>query len=102
MTMLTQQGLDPELLQAFVLIAEGSSFTQAADRLGRTQSAISMQIKRLEELLGQSVLQRGKAGSVELTQHGRYLLPRARQMLALNDEVVAMCRTPAMTGTVLL
>ena len=45
-------GLDPELLRAFQLIAEGESFTHAAYRLGRTQSAISMQIKRLEEILG--------------------------------------------------
>ena len=46
--MLTTQGLDPELLRAFLLIAEGASFTQAAEQLGRTQSAVSMQIKRLE------------------------------------------------------
>ena len=43
------QALDPDLLRAFVLIAEGHSFTQAAARVGRTQSAISMQVKRLEE-----------------------------------------------------
>src|ERR1700742_5059421 len=102
MTMLTQQGLDPELLQAFVLIAEGSSFTQAADRLGRTQSAISMQIKRLEEMLGQTVLSRGKGGTVALTTHGRYLLARARAILALNDEGLTTFRAPAMSGTVRL
>ena len=102
MDMLNTQGLDPELLRAFVLIAEGNSFTQAADRLGRTQSAISMQIKRLEELLGQTVLSRGKGGAITLTTHGRYLLARARQILALNDEVMATFRAPAMSGTVRL
>src|ERR1700712_398114 len=102
MTMLNTQGLDPELLRAFQLIAEGNSFTQAADRLGRTQSAISMQIKRLEELLGQSVLSRGKGGGITLTTHGRYLLTRARQILALNDEVISTFRAPVISGTVRL
>src|ERR1700709_1885746 len=100
--MLTTQNLDPELLRAFQLIADGHSFTQAADQLGRTQSAISMQIKRLEEILGQTVLSRGKGGGITLTPHGRYLLTRARQILALNDEVMATFRAPRITGTVRL
>lgn len=100
--MLTVQGLDPELLRAFLLIAEGHSFTQAADQLGRTQSAVSMQIKRLEDVLGQSVLSRGKGGGTTLTPHGRYLLGPARQILALNDEVMTTFRTPAISGTVRL
>jgi DNA-binding transcriptional LysR family regulator len=102
MTMLTTQNLDPELLRAFQLIAEGHSFTQAADQLGRTQSAVSMQIKRLEEILGQSVLSRGKGGGIALTPHGRYLLGRTRQILALNDEVIATFRAPAISGIVRL
>jgi DNA-binding transcriptional LysR family regulator len=92
--------LDPDLLRAFVLIAEGRSFTQAAAVVGRTQAAVSMQMKRLEEVLGQPVLSRSKGGSVELTPHGQYLLPRARQMLALNDEVMATFRAPEVAGTV--
>jgi DNA-binding transcriptional LysR family regulator len=102
MTMSALPHLDPELLRVFVLIADGHSFTQAAERTGRTQSAVSMQIKRLEEMLGQTVLDRGKGGGIELTAHGRFLLVRARQILALNDEVLAMSRAPAMTGTVRL
>ncbi len=94
--------LDPDLLRAFVLIAEGRSFTQAAGMVGRTQAAVSMQMKRLEEVLGQPVLSRGKGGGVELTPHGQYLLPRAREMLALNDEVMATFRTPQIAGTVRL
>ncbi len=100
--MLITHGLDPELLRAFLLIAEGDSFTQAADQLGRTQSAISMQIKRLEEILGQTVLSRGKGGAITLTPHGRYLLARARQILALNDEVMTTFRAPTISGTVRL
>ena len=66
------QGMDTDLLRAFVLIAEGHSFTQAAARVGRTQSAVSMQVKRLEEMLGQPVLSRSKGGAVELHlyEHG--------------------------------
>src|ERR1700709_556887 len=100
--MLTTQNLDPELLRAFQLIAAGHSFTQAADQLGRTQAAVSMQIKRLEEILGQSVLSRGKGGGIALTPHGRYLLGRTRQILALNDEVIATFRAPAISGIVRL
>ena len=94
--------LDSDLLRAFVLIAEGHSFTQAAARVGRTQSAVSMQVKRLEDVLGQPVLSRGKGGSVELTPHGHYLLTRARQILALNDEVLTTFRAPQIAGTVRL
>lgn len=96
------QGLDPDLLRAFVLIAEGHSFTHAAAMVGRTQAAVSMQMKRLEEVLGQSVLSRGKGGGVELTPHGEFLLTRARAMLAINDEVMATFRTPQIAGTVRL
>jgi DNA-binding transcriptional LysR family regulator len=96
------QTLDPDLLRAFVLIAEGRSFTEAASMVGRTQSAVSMQVKRLEETLGRKVLNRGKGGTIELTPHGEILLARARQILSLNDEVVASFRAPALAGTVRL
>ncbi len=96
------QSLDPDLLRAFVLIADGASFTAAAGRLGRTQSAVSMQVKRLEEALGHKVLSRGRGGTVELTPHGRYLLARARQILSLNDEVLAPFRAPRIAGHVRL
>ena len=92
--------LDPDLLRSFVLIAEGRSFTDAASLIGRTQSAVSMQVKRLEDLLGHPLLHRGKGGAPELTPHGRYLLEQARQILALNDSVVATFRAPPLSGTV--
>jgi len=95
-------GLDPDLLRAFAYIAEEGSFTRAAERTGRTQSAVSMQVQRLEALLGQRVLMRGKGGSVSLTPHGRYLLDRAREVLALNEEIWNTFRAPQMHGTVRL
>src|SRR6186997_840568 len=102
MAMTNPLTIDPDLLRAFVLIAEGRSFTRAAAMVGRTQSAVSMQVKRLEEILGHEVLQRGKGGGVELTPHGQYLLTRARQILSLNDEVLSTFREPTMTGRVRL
>ena len=94
--------LDANLLRAFVLIAEGRSFTEAAEMVGRSQSAVSTQIKRLEEALGQKVLNRSKGSDVELLPQGEFLLARARQILSLNDEVVAMFHAPALAGTVRL
>ncbi len=94
--------LDPDALRAFVLIAEGRSFTRAAALVGRTQSAVSMQVKRLETALGHPVLARGKGGAVELTPHGQYLLTRARHILALSDEVLTTFRGPKLTGTLRL
>ena len=96
------QSLDPDLLRSFVLIAEGRSFT-AGRQPGRPHA-----VRRLDA--GQAaggharpaVLSRGKGGAVELTPHGRYLLEHARQILALNDEVMATFRAPQMSGTVRL
>jgi len=95
-------GLDPDLLRAFTYIAEEGSFTRAARRVGRTQSAVSMQVQRLEVLLGQRLLSRGKGGSVQLTPHGQFLLQRARELLALNDEIWTSFRAPTVYGTVRL
>jgi DNA-binding transcriptional LysR family regulator len=94
--------IDPDLLRAFAYIAEEGSFTRAAERVGRTQSAVSMQVQRLEGLLGQRVLHRGKGGAVQLTPHGQYLLERSRDLLALNDEIWTTFHKPAVHGTVRL
>ena len=94
--------IDPDLLRTFCFIAEEGSFTRAAERVGRTQSAVSMQMQRLEQLLGQKVLLRGKGGSVELTPHGRYLLDRARELLSLNDSIWSNFQQPATRGLVRL
>lgn len=88
-------GFDLDLLRTFVAIAEERSFTRAAARVGRTQSAVSLQMQRLEGLLGQTVIVRGKGGSVELNNEGTYLLGRARELLELNDDIMrSMCAAP--------
>ncbi len=93
-------GLDLDLLRSFVAIAEEGSFTRAAERVGRTQSAVSLQMQRLEGALGQVVIVRGKGGNVELNQQGRYLLERARELLALNDQVMHTMRAAPVHGTI--
>lgn len=94
--------LDPDLLRAFLTIVEEGSFTRAAARLGRTQSAISMQLQRLETVLGQQLLLRSRGGSVDLTAHGRLLLGRATEMVSLNDAIWGTFHAPVLTGAVRL
>ncbi len=95
-------GLDLDLLRSFVVIAEERSFTRAAERVGRTQSAVSLQMQRLEAALGQTVLLRGKGGAADLNQEGQYLLGRARELLGLNDEILKSLRVTPVHGTVRL
>lgn len=94
-------GLDPDLLRSFVLIAEGASVTRAAQRVGRTQSAISMQMRRLEELLGHALLVRGGKG-FSLTPQGAWLLERAKPWLSMHDDIIANFRTQEISGRVRL
>ena len=94
--------LDPDLLRTFVYIAEEGNFTRAGQRVGRTQSAVSMQLQRLETLLGQTLVSRGRGGAIHLTPHGEFLLERSRELLALNDQIWASFRSPAVHGTVRL
>jgi DNA-binding transcriptional LysR family regulator len=93
-------GFDLDLLRTFLAIAEEKSFTRAAARVGRTQSAVSLQMQRLEGQLGRTVIVRGKGGSVELNQEGLYLLGRARELLALNDDIMSFMRAVPVHGTV--
>jgi DNA-binding transcriptional LysR family regulator len=81
--MIRANGLDPELLAAFVAVADHRSFTRAAAALNRTQSAVSMQIKRLEERLGTELFRRSKV-QVDLSPSGEGLLGYARRILVLN------------------
>jgi DNA-binding transcriptional LysR family regulator len=93
--------LDPELLQAFVAVADQRSFTRAAATLNRTQSAVSMQIKRLEDRLGVELFHRTKA-NVDLSPSGEGLLGYARRILSLNDEAIARLRERKVEGVVRL
>lgn len=95
-------GLDADILRAFIFVAEDRSFTRAGERVGRTQAAISMQMRRLEEQLGETLFLRGRGEGVELTAHGAFLLERAREILVINDDIWANFRAPAVTGTVRL
>jgi DNA-binding transcriptional LysR family regulator len=93
--------LDPELLKAFVAVADQRSFTRAAAHLNRTQSSVSMQIKRLEDRLRIALFHRTTA-SVELSPAGEGLLGYARRILSLNDEAVARLRQHEIEGIVRL
>ncbi|WP_422098872.1 LysR family transcriptional regulator [Variovorax sp.] len=93
--------LDPELLKAFVAVADHRSFTRAATALNRTQSAVSMQIKRLEERLGTALFHRTKV-NVDLSLAGEGLLGYARRILLLNDEAVGHLQQHKVEGRVRL
>ncbi len=95
------RNLDLDLLRAFVTVAELGGFTRAADALLRRQSTLSLQIKRLEDGLGHRLLER-TSRHVRLTTEGEQFLAQARQMLELNDRLVASLDEPALAGTVRL
>ncbi len=79
------RNLDLTALRSFVTAADAGGVTRAAAQLNLTQSAVSMQLKRLEEATGQSLIDRTGRG-VALTPQGEQLAGFARRMLALNDE----------------
>jgi DNA-binding transcriptional LysR family regulator len=80
------RNLDMTALRSFVAVADTGGVTKAAGLLNLTQSAVSMQLKRLEESLGAALLDRS-ARTIGLTSQGELLLSYARRMLALNDEI---------------
>ncbi|CUH64126.1 Cyn operon transcriptional activator [Thalassovita gelatinovora] len=82
------RNLDITTLRSFVAVAELGGVTRAAGFLNLTQSAVSMQLKRLEDLLGLALLERSGRG-VSLTAAGEQLLSYARRMVDLNDEAFA-------------
>ncbi|WP_372072026.1 LysR substrate-binding domain-containing protein [Tistrella mobilis] len=79
--------LDIDLLRALVAVIDQGGFTAAAERLNLTQSAVSMQLKRLEDRLDRRLVERDRRG-VRPTADGEVLIGYARRMLALNDEAV--------------
>ena len=91
--------LDPDGLRTFVAIVDTGGFTQAAKQVHRTQSAVSMQVRRLEETLGRTLFQRDGRG-VQLAPDGEALLGYARRLLKLHDEAVAALMRPALSGRV--
>lgn len=96
-----QGNLDPELLQTLVAIADTGSFGAAAKNVHRTQSAVSMQMKRLEDIIEQPLFEKLGRRSV-LTLHGQNLLLYARRILNLQQEAMAVFRSPEVQGEVRL
>ena len=88
------KNLSTELLRAFITVIEVASFTRAAEILGRTQPAISLQIKRLEETVGYDLIER-KGKEISLTERGEALAIHARQILRLNDLAVVQFEKPS-------
>jgi len=88
---------DLDLLRAFLTVYRTGSFTRAADQLSRTQPAISLQLKRLEERLGAPVFVRD-GRRIELTPDGEVLYGYARRLLDLHDEAVNRLTAPAVQG----
>lgn len=80
--------LDVESVQAFIAIADFQSFTRAADALGTTQGAISVKLKRLEDRIGQRLIERTPR-SVRLSAQGAVFLDGARGFLAAHERAVA-------------
>ena len=91
--------LDIDLMKTFLAIADTGSFTRAAEEVHKTQSAVSMQMKRLEELLGRPLFARDGRAS-RFTTDGERLIEYARRMVAINDEAVSAFTRPELTGTV--
>lgn len=89
--------LDISLLRCLLHVAATGSMTAAANRLHMTQGAVSQQVKRLEEALNLVLLERGKNG-VRLTSDGERLLPKARKLLDLHDDLLATMREPDLAG----
>jgi DNA-binding transcriptional LysR family regulator len=93
--------LDLELLRSFVSVVEAGGFTRAGERVHRTQSTVSQQIKRLEEDVGQVLLHRdGK--DVRPTEAGERLLSYARRLLSLAEEARDVLREPDSEGAIRL
>ncbi|GMG83884.1 LysR family transcriptional regulator [Paralimibaculum aggregatum] len=95
------RNIDLTALRSFVTVAETGGVTRAAQQLHLTQSAVSMQIKRLEEMLQLPLLDRAGRG-VTLTAHGEQLLGYGRRILAVNDEAITRMMHDAFEGEVRL
>src|SRR5260370_5250135 len=92
---------DLELLRSFVSVVDSGGFTRAGERVHRTQSTVSQQIKRLEEDVGQPLLNR-TAKDVTPTEAGERLLSYARRLLALAGEARHVMARPGSEGALRL
>src|SRR5512139_137556 len=93
--------LDIDQLRTFIAITETGSFTKAAEVVNKTQSAVSMQMKRLEERLERPIFSRDGRAS-KLTEDGQRLLDYARRIVKLNVETLAAFSDAELSGRVRL
>lgn len=91
--------LDTDQLRTLVAIAETGSFTRAACEVHKTQSAVSMQMKRLEESVGRPLFSKNGRNN-QLTPDGEHLLEYARRIVTLNNEAFAVLTEPELEGHV--
>ena len=94
------KNIPTDLLRTFVTIKDLGGFTSAGELLGRSQPAISLQVKKLEEILDTRLFLRGT--SLALTADGEYLYESARKMLEINDEVINKIKGESISGKVRL
>jgi DNA-binding transcriptional LysR family regulator len=99
--MTLRPNLDMDVLRTFVTAFELGSFARAAERLGRSQSAVSTQLRKLEDQIGQPLVQKSGRGLV-LTTAGESLFSYAKRILELNDEAVQTVRGAEVEGWVRL
>ncbi|BAI76633.1 HTH-type transcriptional regulator (plasmid) [Azospirillum sp. B510] len=93
--------LDMDALRSFVAGIDAGSFAQAADRLGRSTSAVSAQLKKLEDQTGTALVRKSGRG-LALTDGGEVLLSYARRLLTLNDEAMSAVRGVELEGWIRL
>ncbi len=93
--------LDLSLLRAFAAVVEAGSVTMAARLLNRTQAAVSLQIRRLEDTIGQPLFEREHKRLI-LAPAGEQMVAQAQRMIALNDEILERMTTPTVDGEVRL
>ena len=91
--------LDSELLRTFLAVADSGSFSRGASRIFRSQSAVSLQVKQLENILGQPVFQRHARG-VLLTSAGEKLRPAAQKVVTLLDETISELKVNPLEGAI--
>jgi DNA-binding transcriptional LysR family regulator len=93
--------MDIELYKTFLAISDSGSFTAAAEQVHRTQSAVSQQMKRLEEALGHPLFER-RSGNVDLTEYGKSLLAYARNIVDTHAEVLRAFKRANFGGIVVV
>ena len=91
--------LESDLLRTLTAIAETGNFTRAAETVGRTQSAVSVQMKKLEDIVGERLFERGPRG-VTLTPPGEQLVTDARRILSLLDQAAVSLHSDPLDGFV--